>query len=171
MLAQDETQVKPQWYDCDVCGRTFQSSTPPDDEQKLYELHGCPWGKRKTIEDNITCEHCGVITGGSRCGCPEAIAQRKADDDASNKKNKENNARYELDHARFEKERADKQRKEKERSEKQWKETIAASRKVRRRDELDAELRDREQALKGRELARSERRGARQGRRRSSCGR
>ena len=143
---------------CPACGDIFRPEQPPDGQQKLYELHGCPRGKRKAQQDNITCKHCGAVTGTSRCGCPEDIAQRKADDDASNKKNKEDNARYELEHARFEKQREDKQRKEDERQEKELKAIVAASRKARQRDQLDAELRDREQALKGRELTRSERR-------------
>ena len=153
MITQDETPVKPQWYDCDACGGRFQSSSPPDGQQKLYELHGCAWGKRKAQQDNATCKHCGAVTGLSRCDCPEDILQRKADADASDKKNKEDNARYELNEARYKKEREDK-----ERQDKFWNDGIAASRKVAQRDQLDAELRDREQALKGRELKRSERR-------------
>ena len=133
MIAQDETQVKPQWYNCDVCGGEWLSSTPPDAGQKLYELHGCPKGKRKTQQDAITCKHCGRVTGPSQCGCPEDIAQCKADAEASDKKNKEDNARYKLNEARFEKEREDKQRKENERFQKDFKETIAAGRKEVRR--------------------------------------
>ena len=74
------------------------------------------------------------------------------------KKNKEDNARYKLNEARYKKQREDKERKEKEGQEEYFKATIAASRKVRQRKERDADLRDREQALKGRELTRSEKR-------------
>ena len=158
MVTKDETQVKPQWYDCDVCGGEWLSSTPPEADQKLYELHGCPKGKRKTQQDAITCKHCGAVTGGSRCGCPEDIAQRKADDDASTKRIQEGNAQREKDREVKDRERKDRERKEDERQEKYWKASVAASRKVAERDQRDAELRDREQALKGRELTRSERR-------------
>ncbi len=158
MVTQDKLRLKPQWYDCDVCEDGFVSSTPPEPGQKLYELHGCFRGKRKAQQDAITCKHCGVVTGPYHCGCPEDIAQRKADADASNKKNKEDNERYELQHARFEKERADKRRKEEERQAKVMREMFDAGRKEVRRTQLDTELRDREQALKGRELTRSERR-------------
>ena len=158
MITKDETQVKPQWYNCDVCDGEWLSSTPPEAGAKLYEIHGCFKGKRKAQQDAITCKQCGRVTGPSQCGCPEQIAQRKADAVASDKKDKEDNARYKLNDARFEKERADKRREENELSEKQWKETIAAGRKEVKRAQLDVELRDREQALKARELTRSEQR-------------
>ena len=158
MITKDATLVKPRWYDCDACGGGFLSSTPPDGQQKLYELHGCPRGKRKAQQDAITCKQCGRVTGPSQCGCPEDIAQRKADADAADKKNKEDNERYELQHARFEKERADKLRKENERIDQDFRAMAAEGRKARQRDQLDLELRDREQAIKGRELTRIERR-------------
>ena len=67
-------------------------------------------------------------------------------------------AQREMVEARQKKELEEKQRPENERIEKEWRARVAASRKVRRRDELDAELRDREQSLKSRELSRSEQR-------------
>ena len=132
---------------------------PPQDANPTPSFGGFGFkGRRKAQQDAITCKHCGRVTGPSQCGCPEDVAQCKADAEASDKKNKEDNARYKLNEARFEKERADEQRKENERFQKDFKETIAAGRKEVRRDELDTELRDRDQALKGRELSRRERR-------------
>ena len=158
MITKTQPKINPQWYDCDACEDGFEASTPPEPGRKLYEIHGCFRGKRKAQLDAITCKHCAALTGGSRCGCPEAIAQLKADDDASNKKNKEDNARFALSHARFEQERADKQRKENERIDQDFRAMAAEGRKARQRDQLDLELRDREQAIKGRELTRIERR-------------
>ena len=159
----DETPLCPggcrnPFLSCDACGGGFRPEQPPDAGQKLYELHGCVWGKRKAQQDARTCKHCGAVTGGSRCGCPEAIAQLKADDEAADKKNKEVADQAKLDRAIFEKERVAKRLQEEERMEEFSKAGIAAERKARQRNQLDLELRDREQALKGRELARSERR-------------
>ena len=145
---------QPEWYYCDVCGGEFKPTTPPLPGQKLYELHECAWGKRKAKQDAIACKHCGKVTGPTHCACPADIAQRKADADAADKKTKENNERYAL----LEKEREDKLRKENERIDKDFRAIIVDGRKDRQRDQQDKELRDREQAVKGRELARSERR-------------
>ena len=158
MVTKNAALVKYEWYDCDACDDGFEASTPPEPGRKLYEIHGCFKGKRKAQLDAITCKHCAALTGGSRCGCPEAIAQLKADADAADKKNKEDNARFALSHARFEKERADKLRKENERIDQDFRAMAAEGRKARQRDQLDLELRDREQAIKGRELTRIERR-------------
>ena len=154
MVTKTQPKINPQWYDCDACGGRFQSSAPPDGQQKLYELHGCVWGKRKALQENITCKHCGAVTGGTRCGCPEAVAQLKADDDASDKRIQEDNDRYRLREAQ----RAVRQGKEKEGQEEYFKETIAALRKVRERKERDVALHDRRQGVEARELTRSERR-------------
>ncbi len=145
---------KPQWYDCDACGNEFLSTTPPLPGQKLYELHECFMGKREAEQAKITCQHCGKVTGPSHCDCPADIAQRKADADAADKKTKEDNERHVL----FEKEREDKLHKENEQQEKGMRRMLDAQRKDNRRDQLDTALRDREQAVKGRELTRSERR-------------
>ena len=160
MISKAKPTCKPPWYECDVCDDEVFSSTPPEPGAKLYELHGCLAGIIKARDDNATCKHCGAPTASyyARCGCSEEIAQRKADDEAAEKKRKEDAARIKLHNARYEQERADKQRKEDELSNKQWKEMFEAGRKKVQRAKLAVELRDREQALKARELTRSERR-------------
>ena len=87
---------KPEWYYCDACGDVFPSTTPPLPGQKLYEVHGCKRGKVQARLDNPTCLHCGAAkaSSSSLCGCPADIAERKADDDATAKRNKEDNERY-----------------------------------------------------------------------------
>ena len=109
----------------------------------------------------ITCKHCGAARAkGERrsCGCPAEIAERKADDAAADKKTKENNERFALQHARYEKEQEDKRRRWDEQEAKGRQRSLDAGRKEARRYQLDTELRDREQAIKERELTRSERR-------------
>ena len=118
---------------------------------------GSVWGKRKALQENITCKHCGAVTEAAhRCGCPEAVAQLKADDDASNKKNKEDNARYELSHARFEKERADKRRSDDEAQAKDMRQMFDAGRKRAQRTKRVTDLEDRELAQKEKAMARRE---------------
>ena len=112
------------------------------------------WAKRRAQQAARTCKHCGAVTGGSRCGCPEAIAQLKADAAASAKKVQEDNAH----HARFEKERADERRKADEAQAKDMRQMFDAGRKEVQRDQLDTHLRDREQAVKHREITRREKR-------------
>ena len=158
MIPQDEKEINPQWYDCDGCEDGFLASTPPDPGRKLYEIHGCVRGKRKAILDAITCDHCGVVTGPVHCGCPADIAKRKADSDASDKKGKEDSERYKLQQARFEKKRADEVRKEDARINEDFRAMAAEGRKAKERDQLDLQLRDREQAVRGREVGRLERR-------------
>ncbi len=148
MVTKPQPKSNPQWYACDACDGGFEASTPPDGQQKLYELHGCVWGKRKAQQDAITCKHCGVVTGPYHCGCPEDIAQRKADADASDKRIQEDNDRHELSQARLEKERADKQRSDDEGQEKYWQASIAASRKEAQRTKRVTDLEDRELAQK-----------------------
>ena len=152
----EENQEVPEhgWYYCDACGGEFKPTTPPLPGQKLYELHECIRGKFQARQDAIACKHCGTVTGPNHCDCPADIAQRKADADASDKKSKENNERFRL----FEKEREDKLRKQNEQQAKGMQAMLDAGRKDNRRDQQDKELRDREQAVKGRELARSEQR-------------
>ena len=74
------------------------------------------------------------------------------------KRHKEDNERSALEHALFEKEREDKLNKENEQQAKDFRAMSYDGRKDRQRDQQDKELRDREQAVKGRELARSEQR-------------
>ena len=144
MVTKTQPQIKPQWYDCDACDDGFEASTPPEPGRKLYEIHGCFKGKRKAHFDAIACKHCAALTGGLRCGCPEAVAQLKASDEASNKKNKE----FELSHARFEQERADKQRKADEGRAENMREIFDAGRKNAQRTKRVTDLEDRELAQK-----------------------
>ena len=156
MITKTQPKINPQWYDCDACDDGFEASTPPEPGRKLYEIHGCFRGKRKAQLDAITCKHCAALTGGLRCGCPEAIAQLKADDDASNKKNKEDNARYELEQARFEKERADKRRKDDAEQAEDMRQMFDAGRKEAQRTKRVTDLEDRELAQKEKVMARRE---------------
>ena len=157
---EEENQEVPEhgWYYCDACGGEFKPTTPPLPGQKLYELHECVWGKRQAKQDAIACKHCGKVTGPTHCDCPADIAQRKADADADDKKHKEDNERSALQHALFEKEREDKINKANEQQDKYFRASVVNGRKDRQRDQQDKELRDREQAVKGRELTRSEQR-------------
>ena len=143
--------------DCNTCSSSFRPSAPvPDDDRTGWEIHNCS-----------PCPHCGAPRKWKRwpCPCPQGLvdtAKSRADDkvkaEARAKVEQEDNAKRKLEEARKKKELEEKQRPEKERWEKQWKADIAASRKVRQRKERDADLRDREQVVKGRELTRSEKR-------------
>ena len=111
----------------------------------------------KAKQDAIACKHCGAAIADNiwlLCGCPEDIAERKADDDAAAKSNKESREREAL----YEKKQEDKRLKQYEAEAKGRRLMLDAQRKENRRDQQDKELRDREQAVKGRELARSEQR-------------
>ena len=142
---------------CNTCRSSFRPSEPvPDDDREGWEVHNCS-----------PCPHCGDPRKWPRspCPCPQGLidtAKRRAEDkveaDAREKVEQEARDKQKLEEARKKKEKEEKDRPFWEGLEKQRQATIAASRKVRRRDELDAELRDREQALKARELTRSERR-------------
>ena len=142
------------WLYCTACRDSFRPSAPVADEENAWEIHAC-----------APCKHCGAPKAHrlAPCSCPEGLkdaARDKVDQDARNeaiaKAQQEAAAQSKLDRAIFEKEREEKQRPEMERIEKDFKETVAASRKVAQRDQLEAELRDREQALKGRALSRRE---------------
>ena len=144
------------WLYCTACRDSFRPSAPVADEQNAWEIHAC-----------APCKHCGAPKAHrmAPCSCPEGLvdtARDKVDQDARNeaiaKAQQEAAAQSKKERAIFEKEREERQRPEVERQEKYFKATIAASRKVAQGDQLEAELRDREQALKGRELTRSERR-------------
>ena len=138
------------YLSCPACGDIFRPEQPPDDGQKVYEVHGCERGKVRLRLDNPTCRHCGAPTEGvgSPCGCPGDTAKRKADADA--------------EAARQDAERHKQELRDKERAAR-----LKASmslvdlpglRKVAQRDRTDAELLDRERAVKDRELSRRERR-------------
>ena len=185
MISQDETLVKiPRWcqdcgdtYDrehlalvedsdgrrrchrptlyCNACRSNFRPSAPvPEDmeDMKGWEIHAC-----------APCPFCGAPREWKNgyCSCPEGkveTAKRKAEAKAVEKVQQEAADQAKLDRAIFEKKRATKRLQEEERMEETSKAGIAASRKIRERRELDTELRDREQTLKGRELSRRERR-------------
>ena len=138
------------YLSCPACGDIFRPEQPPDDGQKIYEVHGCKRGQVRARFDNPTCRHCGAPTEGvgSPCGCPADTAKRKADADA--------------EAARQDAERHKQELRDKERAAR-----LKASmslvdlpglRKVAQRDRTDAELLDRERAVKDRELSRRERR-------------
>ena len=85
-------------------------------------------------------------------------AEDKVKADARAKVEQEDRAKRKLEEARKKKEQEEKDRPFYEGLEKQRKADIAASRKVRERKERDADLREREQVVKSRELTRSEKR-------------
>ena len=135
---------------CPACGDIFRPEQPPDDGQKVYVTHGCKRGQVRARFDNPTCRHCGAPTEGvgSPCGCPADLLKRKADADelAAQQeagrqqwklKNEEREARYKAAAPMVD---------------------LSGLRKVAQRDHQDAELQDRERAVKDRELSRRERR-------------
>ena len=140
---------------CNACNSNFRPSAPvPEDmeDMKGWEIHAC-----------APCPFCGAPREWKNgyCPCPEGkveTAKRKAEAKAIEKVQQEAADQAKLDRAIFEKKRATKRLQEEERMEEALNANAAASRKARQRDQLDLELRDREQALKGRELSRSERR-------------
>ena len=139
---------------CDACGDIFRPEQPPDDGQKVYEVHGCKQGKVLAQRDNPTCSHCGAPKAGitSPCSCPEDTAKRKAQAEANAKKDQIDKERWELD-------RLTRRREEAARFKAAGPMVdLAGLRKVAQRDRTDAELLDRERAVKDRELSRRERR-------------
>ena len=152
----DRVRCHRPWEYCNTCNSSFRPSEPAPDDLKGWEIHNCS-----------PCPHCGAPRQWKRspCPCPQGkvdTAKSRADDkvkaEARAKVERAAAAQREMVEARQKKELEEKQRPENERIEKEWRARVAASRKVRRRDELDAELRDREQSLKSRELSRSEQR-------------
>ena len=137
------------YLSCDACGGAFKPSAPPDG-QKLYELHGCKEGKVRARIENPACLHCGAAKAyiGSTCGCPAETAKRKADDDSLAAK-WETNRRH--------KEMQDKEREARIEAARRLVD-LPGLRKVSQRDRQDADLLDRERAVKERELSRRERR-------------
>ena len=135
---------------CDACGDIFRPEQPPDDGQKAYLIHGCKRGQVRARLDNPTCRHCGAAKAGvgSPCGCPADLLERKADAD-------ELAAQQEA--GRQQRRRKDEEREAMLKAEKSMA-NLTALRKVAQRDRTDAELADRERAVKERELSRRERR-------------
>ena len=135
---------------CTACGSIFRPEQPPDVGQKVYLIHGCERGKVQARLDNPTCRHCGAPTEGvgSPCGCPADLLKRKADAD-------ELAAQQEAGRQHWR--RKDEERGARLKAEKSMA-NLTALRKVAQRDRQDAELADRERALKDRELSRRERR-------------
>ena len=135
---------------CPACGDNFRPEQPPPDGQKVYVTHGCKRGQVRARFDNPTCRHCGAPTEGvgSPCGCPADTAKRKANADSLNVQQDADRQQREL------------QRKEREAKIKTFTPMVdlAGLRKVAQRDRTDAELLDRERAVKDRELSRRERR-------------
>ena len=135
---------------CPACGDIFRPEQPPDAGQKLYLIHGCKRGQVRARLDNPTCRHCGAAKAGvgSPCGCPADLLERKADAD-------ELAAQQEA--GRQQRRRKDEEREAMLKPEKSMA-NLTALRKVAQRDRKDAELLDRERAVKERELSRRERR-------------
>ena len=135
---------------CPACGAIFQPEQPPDDGQKIYAVHGCKRGQVQARLDNPTCRHCGApkVGVGSLCGCPADTAKRQADADSLQAK---------LDAGRQHQELRDKERAARLKASMSLVD-LAGLRKVGQRDRTDAELQDRERAVKDRELSRRERR-------------
>ena len=146
MVTQDETQVKPQRQFCNTCSYSFRPSAPPPDGLKGWQIHNCS-----------PCPHCGAprqMGKNEYCSCPEGQTEKannrvadKIAEDARAKAAKIAGEKHVRAKARYEEELAESKRPK-----------LSPQKKTAQRDELDAELRDREQALKGRELSRSERR-------------
>ena len=146
---------RPNLY-CNACNSTFRPSAPVPDDAKGWEVHAC-----------APCPFCSAPREWKNgyCSCPEGKvdeAKRKADQDARNeaieKLHQEAADQAKLDRALFEKERVAKRLQEEERMDEFSKAGIAAERKVKERRELETSLRDREQAVKAREISRRERR-------------
>ena len=146
------------WLYCKACGSNFRPSAPVtvSEDMEGWQAHTC-----------APCPFCGANREwkNGNCSCPEGQvdeAKRKADitarAEAMQKVNQEADDQAKRDRDIFEKERVAKRIQEEERMEEFTKAGIAAERKAKARNQLDISLRDREQALKGRELARSERR-------------
>ena len=177
MIAQEETLVKQRCYECGdtftpdhldtdspphcpggcpnpylsctACGSIFKPTAPPDG-QKVYELHGCKAGEVRARIDNPTCLHCGAAKAGvgTTCGCPGDTAKRKADADfLAAKREVDRQQRQEQHRERDERVKAARPMVD-----------LSGLRKVGQRDRKDAELLDRERAVKEREIARRERR-------------